>query len=63
MSGGRTRSDHFGLGIRAFEVGSARSECPFPSTFFEGRRWLMGWDYGRSRSAAHDLAVELENVT
>jgi hypothetical protein len=57
MSSTETRTDPFGLGMRAFARGAARSSCPFSPSFFEGRNWFRGWDYGRSRAAARQFRV------
>ena len=61
MSAAQIRSDPFGLGVKAFADGSTRSSCPFPANFFEGRHWLLGWDYGRSRAAARRFPVGQED--
>ena len=58
MSQAEARSDPFALGAEAFAAGVARSECPFPSEFFEGRHWLLGWDFGRSRAAARQFRIK-----
>lgn len=60
MSATEARSDPFALGAQDFAAGAARSECPFPSAFCEGRHWLLGWDYGRSRAAARQFRIERE---
>ena len=60
MNSTETRSDPFGLGMKAFARGAARSSCPFPPSFFEGRNWFRGWDYGRSRAAARHFHVGQE---
>lgn len=62
MNGAEARSDPFGLGMKAYGQGVARSNCPFPSNYFEGRHWLLGWDYGRSRSAARRFSLGLERA-
>lgn len=52
MSAAQTRVDPFGLGMTASEAGLARTACPYPAHFVEGRQWLTGWDYRTTRIAA-----------
>ena len=63
MNETQARSDPFGLGMKAFGRGLARSTCPYPTSFIEGRHWLLGWDYSRSRSAARKFKVGQEDAT
>lgn len=63
MIGVQARSDPFALGVKAFAYGAARSSCPFPAFFFEGRHWLLGWDYERSRAAVHQFGAGEEEET
>lgn len=57
MSKPDPRSDPFGLGMRAFAEGRSRTACPFAPGYFEGRRWLLGWDFGRSSAAARQFTI------
>jgi ribosome modulation factor len=56
MSAAKARVDPFGLGMTASEVGLARTACPYPEHFVEGRQWLTGWDY-RTRRVADRLPL------
>ena len=53
------RTDPFGRGVSAFADGAGQDACPYPQEFFEGRQWLLGWSFGRSRSAARVFADRL----
>jgi ribosome modulation factor len=53
------RIDPFALGMSAFSDGEERVACPFPQKFFEARQWLLGWDFGRSRSAVRVFADQV----
>lgn len=52
MRAPQQRFDAFGLGLQAFDTGRSRSTCPYPAHHVEGRQWLTGWDYSRSRSGS-----------
>jgi hypothetical protein len=62
MNRSEARSDPFGLGAQAFAEAAARSDCPFSPEFSEGRHWLLGWDYGRSRAATRQFPMEKEGA-